>query len=111
VLPICSSETLDNGGRGFRFTVLRHGVEEPAFVIRYQDRVYAYLNKCAHVPTQLDWVPGSFFDSSGRRLICSTHGALYSPSSGRCIGGHCSGKGLVSLPVTEKDGQVYLLEV
>lgn len=108
--PICSSEMIQNGGKGIRFSANLHGVVEPAFVIRYQGRVYAYLNRCAHVPTQLDWIPGEFFDSSGRRLLCATHGAVYSPDSGRCVGGRCNGKGLTSLSVAEIDGHVYLLE-
>ena len=80
----------------------------PAFVIRYGGRFFAYFNECAHVPAELDWLPGEFFDDSKLYLICSIHGALYAPETGRCLGGCCAGKGLQSLPVREIDGQVYL---
>ncbi|MBI5920143.1 MAG: Rieske 2Fe-2S domain-containing protein [Betaproteobacteria bacterium] len=105
---ICASAALLEGGDGVRFSVQRHGVSEEAFVIRYEGRVHAYLNRCGHVPTELDWQSGRFFDDSGLYLICATHGALYSPASGHCLGGRCNGNGLIPLVVTENDGNVYL---
>jgi nitrite reductase/ring-hydroxylating ferredoxin subunit len=107
---ICSSDDLVEGGRGLRFTVDRYGVSEPAFVVRFRGRVHAYLNRCAHVPVELDWQPNEFFDHSGLYLICATHGALYAPESGHCLGGRCNGVGLVALPVIEFDGSVFLIE-
>lgn len=108
--PICASAELIEGGRGIRFTVDRYGVSEPAFVVRFRGRVHAYLNRCAHVPVEMDWQQGEFFDHSGLYLICATHGALYAPESGRCLGGRCAGKGLVTVSVVEQDGQVFLIE-
>lgn len=105
---ICASAELAEAGAGVRFAVIRQGRAEPAFAIRWQGRVYAYLNRCGHVPVELDFQPGQFFDYAGDLLICSTHGALYDPASGRCRGGRCNGVGLVPLPVMERDGGVYL---
>ncbi|MDO8789824.1 MAG: Rieske 2Fe-2S domain-containing protein [Sulfuritalea sp.] len=107
---ICAADDLVEGGRGVRFTVDRHGVSEPAFVVRFRGQVHAYLNRCAHVPVEMDWQEGEFFDHSGLYLICATHGALYAPESGRCLGGRCDGKGLVALAVIENDGLVLLIE-
>ena len=106
---ICASADLLESGPGVRFTVERYGRETQAFAIRYQGIVYGYLNECAHVPAQLDWQPGEFFDASKLYLICSIHGAMYSPSTGDCLGGRCQGKGLKSLPLEERDAAVYLL--
>lgn len=112
---ICASTDLVEGGKGVRFEVadrqkLGGGGTAPAFAIRYHDRVHAYLNRCGHVPVELDWAQGEFFDYSGLYLICATHGALYAPETGRCMGGRCNGKGLTALRVEERDGQVYLIE-
>ncbi len=104
---ICRAGDLVDGGPGVRFLVRRHGIDEPAFAVRFRGRVSAYLNRCAHVPVELDWQPGEFFDDSGVYLICATHGALYSPADGRCLGGRCNGRGLASLAVEERDGAVY----
>ncbi|PKO36286.1 MAG: (2Fe-2S)-binding protein [Betaproteobacteria bacterium HGW-Betaproteobacteria-6] len=105
---ICASEELAEGGRGIRFTVDRYGRQAPAFVIRFHGRAYAYLNECGHVPAELDWLPGEFFDDSKLYLICSIHGALYAPESGRCLAGRCQGKGLKPLEVTEINGQIFI---
>lgn len=112
---ICAGADLVDGGKGVRCTVadpLRVGVGEtaPAFLIRYRGKVYGYLNRCGHVPIELDWQHGEFFDHSGLYLICATHGAMYAPTSGRCVSGKCAGRGLHALKVIERDGQVYLIE-
>lgn len=108
---ICDSSEVVDGGKGVRFTVERWGRETPAFVIRFHGKTHAFLNECGHVPVELDWQPGEFFDDSGLYLICSVHGALYSPETGRCLGGRCNGKGLKPVPVQERDGAIYLDEV
>ncbi|MDD2667355.1 MULTISPECIES: Rieske 2Fe-2S domain-containing protein [Zoogloea] len=107
---ICLSEAVREGEDGVRFTVTRVTGEEPAFVVRFGGRVYAYFNRCAHVPIELDWQPGRFFDDSRLYLICATHGALYEPESGRCVAGPCRGAYLKSIPVVERDGGVFLVE-
>ncbi|NJD36210.1 MAG: Rieske 2Fe-2S domain-containing protein [Betaproteobacteria bacterium] len=107
---IFASGELTEGGPGQRFTITRRGIDEAAFAVRFRGEVHAYLNRCGHVPVELDWQQGEFFDSSGLYLICATHGALYAPESGRCLGGRCNGKGLVKVSVTENDGWVILIE-
>ena len=107
---ICASGELVEGGSGLRFTVTSGGREEPAFAVRFRGRVHAFLNLCGHVPVELDWQQGEFFDGSGLYLICATHGALYAPDSGRCLGGRCNGKGLEAVPVAEDDGWIVLIE-
>jgi nitrite reductase/ring-hydroxylating ferredoxin subunit len=106
---ICASAQVEERGTGIRFAVERHGETQPAFVIRYDGAVHAYVNRCAHVPVELDWMPGEFFDLSGLYLICSTHGATYLPETGRCVAGPCSGRSLVRLPLEESDGKVFLI--
>ena len=104
---ICGAATLTEGGRGVRFVVDWYGRLEPAFVVRHRGELRAYLNRCAHVPVELDWQEGEFFDGEGRYLICGTHGALYEPGSGLCVLGPCKGRRLVPLRVEERDGQVF----
>jgi len=107
---ICASRDVAERGRGCCFEADWAGERAPAFVIRFRGRVHAYLNRCAHVPVEMDWKPGEFFDMSGLYLICATHGALYAPESGHCLGGRCDGRGLTPLPVVERDGNIYLIE-
>jgi len=104
---ICSSGELVDTGRGVRFEVEYFGDAAPAFLVRKNGVVHGYLNRCAHVAMELDWAEAMFFDSSGRDLICSTHGATYDAASGRCLGGPCNGTPLVKLRVEEQQGKVY----
>jgi nitrite reductase/ring-hydroxylating ferredoxin subunit len=105
---ICASGELAERGDGVRFEIERDGETTAAFAIRYDGRVYAYLNRCRHIAMELDWKPWKFFDAEGEYLLCSTHGALYAPESGACRGGPCRGAGLVVLDVFENSGNVYL---
>lgn len=104
---ICASEALEEGGGGIRFPVVAGGEKTSGFVVRYDGKVHGYLNRCAHVPIELDWNEGVFFDSSGLYLMCSTHGAIYMPESGYCAGGPCRGGRLRRINVTESDGQIF----
>jgi nitrite reductase/ring-hydroxylating ferredoxin subunit len=106
---ICPSGALADGGRGVRFQVEYFGDAAPAFVVRYAGRVHGYLNRCAHVAMELDWQEGVFFDSEGRDLLCSTHGATYDAATGRCLGGPCNGTPLVKLRLEERNGLVYFM--
>jgi nitrite reductase/ring-hydroxylating ferredoxin subunit len=105
---ICPPGMLIDGGRGVRFTVRHQGVLLPAFAVRYQGSVHAYLNRCAHKLTELDWEPGEFFNADHRYLVCATHGALYEPDSGLCVAGPCRGAVLVSLQVRETAAGIHL---
>jgi nitrite reductase/ring-hydroxylating ferredoxin subunit len=105
---ICAAAALQEGGQGTRFTVQYQGREEPAFVVRWNGDVHAFLNRCAHVPMELDWQPGQFFDADSFYILCSTHGAHYEPSTGLCVLGPCKGKRLHALAVREEDGMIYL---
>jgi len=107
---VCPSAALLDGGDGVRFELRRGGAVHPAFAIRYAGRVHAYLNRCAHVGVELDWQPGRFFDADGMVLICSTHGTLYDPETGACLGGPCRGAGLVPVAVDEIEGEVVVRE-
>jgi nitrite reductase/ring-hydroxylating ferredoxin subunit len=107
---ICTAAELLDGGKAALFETAYEGRAVPAFAVRYRGAVHAYLNRCAHVAMELDWRAGEFFDQSGLYLICATHGALYAPESGACLGGPCRGGALVPLVVKESDGKIFLIE-
>jgi nitrite reductase/ring-hydroxylating ferredoxin subunit len=104
---ICDASEVAEGGRGVRFPVMAYGDAATGFVVRYDGKPYAYLNRCAHVPIELDWFEGEFFESSGLYLMCSTHGAIYVPESGLCAGGPCKGGKLRPIAVREVDNKIY----
>lgn len=105
-LPICASAALADKGRAVVFDVLHFRAPARAFVLRFEGRVIGYLNRCVHVPVEMDWQPGEFLDSEREFLICSIHGASYEPQSGRCIGGPCGRGRLTPISVVEQSGEV-----
>jgi nitrite reductase/ring-hydroxylating ferredoxin subunit len=100
---ICASDELIEGGLGVRHAARCADGDAVVFFVRYGGVAYGYLNRCAHVPMELDWMEGQFFDASGLYLICATHGAMYAPDSGKCLGGPCRGGRLRSVRVEERD--------
>lgn len=105
---ICESAALAEGGKGVRFALREGDADAKGFVVRYDGVARAYVNRCPHAGTELDWQPGEFFEEAGLFLICSTHGALFSPDSGACIAGPCRGDRLERIVVEEREGQVII---
>lgn len=106
-LRLCRADDLVERGKAVAFDVLWHGEPVRAFALRFDGRVVAYVNRCAHVPSELDWLPGEFLDAERRGIICAVHGATYEPADGRCVGGPCGRGRLQPIRVDERDGEVY----
>jgi|SRR5450830_1559621 len=105
---IAQSAALEERTHGLRFDLPELGEHVSGFVVRFDNQVYAYVNKCAHVPIELDWNEGDFFDLGKDYLLCATHGAHYQPQTGYCVMGPCKGKRLQKLKVTEENGNILL---
>ena len=108
-LPLCASDALEERGRAHVWDVQQWGRPERAFALRHDGRVVAYLNRCVHVPTEMDWQEGEFLDMDRRFIICSIHGAHYEPATGHCAGGACGRGRLTAIATEERDGQVWWL--
>jgi len=103
---LCASADLEESGRAWTFEVQRGPERIPAFALRYRGQVVAYLNRCAHIPAEMDWQIGHFLDADRQFILCSIHGASYEPLTGRCAGGPCGRGRLQALTVREADGGV-----
>jgi nitrite reductase/ring-hydroxylating ferredoxin subunit len=105
--PLCESAELLERGKAYSFDVLQYRQPARAFALRFEGQVVAYLNRCAHVPTEMDWQEGEFLDGDKQFIMCSIHGAVYDPRTGRCVTGMCGRMGLTKIEVQEHDGKVY----
>ncbi len=81
-------------GAGHRYRQVQEHGSLSALVLKYKDQLYAYENRCPHLGIELDWLPGDFFDQQQAFLVCSTHGALFQPDTGKCVSGPCQGQSL-----------------
>ncbi len=104
---LCPSAQLEEKGLAIVFDVMHFKQPATAFALRFEGRVVAYLNRCAHVPTEMDWQPGDFLDAGREFILCSIHGAAYEPRSGRCAGGPCGRGHLTRIRVEEVADSVY----
>lgn len=78
------------------------------FMVRMDDRIYAYENHCPHTGSPLDWMPDQFLDIDKQFIQCATHHALFRIEDGFCIQGPCSGAYLRSLKVIQEGDQLFL---
>jgi len=78
------------------------------FLVNDRGSYHAYVNRCRHMATPLDFVRDEFVSDDGRFLRCYTHGALYEFSTGLCVDGPCKGESLYRLPVRVDRGEVLV---
>lgn len=90
----------------FRLICQRYRID--AFLINHRGEFHAYINRCRHMTTPLDFVRYQFFTEDGKHLVCMTHGALYEPDSGLCLEGPCKGLSLYRLPVKVDEDEVLV---
>lgn len=103
---LCALSDLgDPATRGFQLDL---GAERPVhiFVVRKDDVLAAYVNRCPHTGAPLEWVPDQFFDLDSSFIQCAIHGALFRPEDGYCLRGPCVGQSLQALELSVDDGTV-----
>lgn len=105
--PLCESAALAERGKAVVWDVMQWGRPARAFALRIDGRVVGYLNRCVHVPTEMDWQEGEFLDMDRRWILCSIHGAHYDPANGQCVGGPCGRGKLTPVACHEQDGRVW----
>jgi nitrite reductase/ring-hydroxylating ferredoxin subunit len=91
-----------------KFSFERDGQRTDAFVANVRGEFVAFVNRCVHLPISLDLDDNDFFTCDGKFFVCKTHGSVYEPRAGQCIGGPGQGKSLEQLPVVIEKGSVYL---
>jgi nitrite reductase/ring-hydroxylating ferredoxin subunit len=92
-------------GESKRFELDCEGRAIPGVLVNVRGELHAYVNRCRHVPMELDWVENQFFTDDGQYLQCATHGAWYVPETGECVAGPPCGKSLIRVPI-EMQGRV-----
>lgn len=105
--PLCALEDIPDGGsRGFALRGA-DGRELGVFAVRRGETVRAYVNRCPHRGTPLDWRPHDFLDREGRHIVCATHGAVFRVEDGVCIAGPCPGEQLTPLPLERRGDRLF----
>jgi len=87
-------------GQTKKFVLQVDGREVECFLLNYSGQLFAYVNRCRHVPMTMDWIDNQFLTEDGSYILCATHGAAYEPDTGECIFGPPCGKFLDRVPLT-----------
>jgi nitrite reductase/ring-hydroxylating ferredoxin subunit len=87
-------------GQTKKFFLQLNGREEECFVVNHGGTLYAYVDRCCHVPMSLDWIENQFMTEDKQFIQCATHGACYQPDTGECVSGPPFGKFLTRVPLT-----------
>lgn len=93
-------------GQTKKFFLQVDGREVECFLVNYENKLFAYVNRCRHVPMTMDWVENQFLTEDGRYILCATHGAAFEPDSGECVFGPPCGKFLDRVPLTIEEDRV-----
>src|SRR5690554_5041875 len=104
---ICALADLDDpGARGF--TVGTGAEKREIFLVRKDESIFAYLNRCPHANQRLDARPNRFLTMDETKILCGSHAALFRIEDGLCTSGPCAGKHLERIDVEIMDGRVRL---
>jgi nitrite reductase/ring-hydroxylating ferredoxin subunit len=105
--PVCRlDEIADPGARGFSFPGAL--IPDEWFLVRYEDKLYAYRNQCPHAGRFLNWKEDAFLTKDRTLIMCAGHGALFNPVDGHCVAGAALGRSLERLEVSVEDGLVLV---
>lgn len=80
------------------------------FVVKKDNQLFLYWNRCPHLGTPLEWEEDRFLDSDGALIQCSTHGALFQIDNGLCLAGPCRGKHIQAIPFIVNSGIIMVEE-
>ena len=97
-------EVADPGAKGFAFRA--DDMLFLGFVVRRLGVIAGYIDRCPHAGLPLAMFEDHYLTREGDLILCSSHGALFRPSDGFCIGGPCAGRVLTSWPIRIEAGEV-----
>ncbi|MFN3386879.1 MAG: Rieske (2Fe-2S) protein [Candidatus Thermochlorobacter sp.] len=102
-----SSDLADGMSKLFHYS--RNGESVEGFIIRYQGKIYAYINLCPHAHEPIIFGHQSAFNSDKRYIVCREHFAMFNPETGVCVSGPCPIADLVKIEVVEKDDMIHVV--
>lgn len=104
MIELCNTHDLREGdSKGFNLP------SGNFFLIKKDQKIYAYRNSCPHLGIPLEWQPDRFLDDEGELIHCATHGALFTIKEGLCVSGPCVNQSLTRVEVTEQNSKIFLI--
>lgn len=106
---ICRLDDIEpSGARGFAIGCGDWPLR--GFVVRVNNEVRGFINRCPHVGHPLNLRPHRFLTADSTLILCSSHGALFEKLTGFCVAGPCAGQHLREVPLKVDSGFVMLAD-
>lgn len=107
---LCQQQDIkETQARGFEIAINAKQQPLAVLLLRYDNELYCYQNRCPHLGIPLNWQPDDFLSIEHTHIQCSTHGALFKPDDGQCIMGPCNGEQLTPLTIEcDEDDKIWL---
>ena len=96
-------------GRGKEYVFGRGKSAFSMFVVRKEQKVWAYLNLCPHFSLPLNYRAESFVNDDGSLIRCTMHFAEFRIEDGFCVAGACEGSYLDPVPVRVEGGSIVIV--
>jgi len=93
-------------GKARNFVVQMRAGRFHGFVVRKDDTVVGYVDRCPHMGLPLAQQLDQYLTPDGDLIACSWHSALFRIDDGACVGGPCGGARLTPWPVHVEDGRI-----
>jgi nitrite reductase/ring-hydroxylating ferredoxin subunit len=108
-IELCRLDELEEGcARGF--PDVGDGADHGIFLVRRNNRVFGYINRCPHTGAPLEWMPDQFLSLDGKFIQCTVHGALFEVDTGLCIHGPCLNRYIESIERETRDLRIYWIK-
>jgi nitrite reductase/ring-hydroxylating ferredoxin subunit len=105
---VCAlKDVADGKSRVVPFGARWPGVE--VIVVREGERVYGYINECAHMAVPLNLLDDFAVETNKYRILCDHHYAAFRFSDGYCLEGPCQGESLTAVPLAVRAGRVVIV--
>ena len=101
-----ADEVVDGKSRIVAFGSGWSGVE--IVIVREGERVYGYINECAHMAVPLNLLDDYGVETVRHRMVCDHHHASFRFTDGYCVEGPCEGESLTAVPLAVRAGRVVI---
>ena len=105
---VCAlAEVADGGSRVVAFPAA--GKAFSLIVVRTGNRVFGYVNRCAHLQVELNLLDDHAVEVNEQTIVCQYHYAAYRFEEGYCIAGPCQGESLTPVSLMVRAGRVVIV--
>ena len=102
---LCAAADVADG----KSRVVNTGRDLPeVIVVREGERIFGYLNACAHMALPLNLLDDFAVGTSQHTLVCDHHYAAFRFRDGVCIAGPCEGESLAAVPLVMRAGRIVI---